>query len=60
MAIKKYVVREGFVFRTQNDNGSFKTYEAGDIVSLEEAEGKAAHQLELEGKPSANTGAGNA
>lgn len=53
MALKKYVVREGFVFRTQNDNGSHKTFEGGDIVTLEESEGDASHQLERAGKPSA-------
>jgi hypothetical protein len=53
MANKKYVVREGFVFRTQNDNGSFKTYEGGDIVNLEELEGDASHQLERASKPTA-------
>lgn len=53
MAIKNYVVREGFIFRTQNDNGSFKTYEAGDIVKLDESEGDAAHQLECAGKAAA-------
>lgn len=53
MAIKNYVVREGFIFRTQNDNGSFKTYEAGDIVKLDESEGDAAHQLEPASKAAA-------
>ena len=46
MAIKTYVVREGFVYRTQNDNGSYKTYEAGDTVDLDTAVGDAEHQLE--------------
>ncbi len=60
MAIKKYVVREGFVFRVQNDNGSYKTYEAGDTVDLDEAEGDAQHQLERAGKaPAGNAGSGN-
>jgi hypothetical protein len=46
MANKQYIVREGFIFRTQNDNGSYKTYEAGDNVTLDEVQGDATHQLE--------------
>lgn len=54
MAKKTYKVREGFVFRTQNDNGSFKTYEGGDTVELDDSEGDTLHQLERAKKCAGN------
>ncbi len=62
MAKKTYQVREGFVFRTQNDNGSFKTYEGGDTVDLDDSEGDTMHQLERvkKGAVNANQDNGNA
>lgn len=50
MGIKRYIVREGFHFRqiVPTEKGTVeKIYSEGDIVSLDEAEGGAAHQLEL-------------
>ena len=54
MSQKTYVVRAGYNFRVPNDNGTFKTYEAGDHVVLDEAVGDKKHQLE----PAKKTGTG--
>ncbi|NQE47986.1 hypothetical protein [Herbaspirillum rubrisubalbicans] len=46
MATKRYVVREGFIYRTVDAKGSEKVYSEGDIITLEQEVGDAAHQLE--------------
>ena len=46
MASKRYVVREGFIYRVRDEKGNEKTYSEGDIVTLEQEIGDAVHQLE--------------
>lgn len=46
MAAKRYIVREGFIYRTTDGKGSEKVYSEGDIITLEQEVGDAAHQLE--------------
>ncbi|WP_075259045.1 hypothetical protein [Herbaspirillum camelliae] len=46
MATKRYIVREGFIYRTVDGKGSEKVYSEGDIITLEQEIGDAAHQLE--------------
>ena len=43
---KTYVVRAGFNFRISAADGSLKVYHAGDNVTIDEAIGDKAHQLE--------------
>ncbi|MCW5299279.1 hypothetical protein DXT88_13945 [Herbaspirillum lusitanum] len=46
MAAKRYIVREGFIYRTVDAKGSEKVYSEGDIITLEQEVGDGAHQLE--------------
>lgn len=46
MGTKRYVVREGFNFRVRDEKGNEKVYSEGDLVTLEQSEGDAQHQLE--------------
>lgn len=46
MATKRYVVREGFNFRTVDARGNEKVYSEGDSLTLEQEVGDGAHQLE--------------
>lgn len=61
MANRKYVVREGFSFRTVNDKGDVKVYSEGDSVTLDTEIGGNSHQLQLIGddkKPNSPAAAG--
>ena len=46
MAVKKFVVREGFNYRVRDDRNNEKVYSEGDTVDLEETDGNATHQLQ--------------
>lgn len=46
MPTKRYIVREGFNFRIVDAKNNEKVYSEGDIVTLEQDIGDAAHQLE--------------
>jgi len=62
MANRKYVVREGFSFRTVNEKGDVKVYSEGDTVSLDTEIGGNSHQLQLVGddkKPNTPPSTGN-
>jgi hypothetical protein len=46
MGTKRYEVRAGFNFRVRDEKGNEKVYSEGDIVTLEQSEGDAQHQLQ--------------
>jgi hypothetical protein len=47
MAIRKYIVRAGFSYRTKDEKGVESAYSEGDTLDLTEEEGGAIHLLEL-------------
>ena len=47
MGTKRYVVREGFNYRTKSDRGDEKVYSEGDTLTLDPDLAVIPHQLEL-------------
>lgn len=56
MAVKTYVVREGFSYRVLDEKNNLKVYSEGDTIDLETDVGDNTHQLERAAKTAAAAG----